>query len=235
MRLQIMTCQGVLILKQDQLSENADEEPLELGYSLFDTHMRLSRAFHAMKTDTRTCARALGLGPGQPRILSYLAAHGVSTQREIARYLVIDPSAVSRMLDALERGGFVQSVPGRDRRCRSLDLTEHGRTTVQRWDAECRRVDELMLTGFSPEERVQFNDLLDRARANMTRELGDAGDDADAFLAGAVPPLPKTTPKGSAARTNIAASCQDAADDQTVDSLHPSPENTAEEEATAHA
>lgn len=112
MRLQIMTCQGVLILKQDQLSENADEEPLELGYSLFDTHMRLSRAFHAMKTDTRTCARALGLGPGQPRILSYLAAHGVSTQREIARYLVIDPSAVSRMLDALERGGFVQSVPG---------------------------------------------------------------------------------------------------------------------------
>ena len=101
--------------------------------------MRLSRAFHAMKTDTRACARGLGLGPGQPRILSYLAAHGVSTQREIAKYLVIDPSAVSRMLDALERGG------------------------------------------------------------NMMRELGDAGDETDALVAGSVPPLPKTAPLGPAA------------------------------------
>lgn len=167
---------------------------LEPGYSLHDTHMRLSRAFHAMKTDTRACARTLGLGPGQPRILSYLAAHGVSTQREIAKYLVIDPSAVSRMLDALERGGYLESVPGRDRRCRSLALTEHGRETVRRWDIECHRVDEVMLKGFTPEERAQFDNLLDRARCNITRELGDAGDDADALLADTVPPLPKTAP-----------------------------------------
>lgn len=185
--------------RQNRPAECAVGESLPIGYSLNDTHMRLSRAFHAMKTDTRACARGLGLGPGQPRILSYLAAHGVSTQREIAKYLIIDPSAVSRMLDALERGGFVESVPGRDRRCRSLALTEHGRETVHRWDAECKRVDELMLAGFTPEERAQFDSLLDRARCNMMRELGDAGDETDALVAGSVPPLPKTAPLGPAA------------------------------------
>lgn len=169
-------------------------EQLEPGYSLHDTHMRLSRAFHAMKTDTRACARALGLGPGQPRILSYLASHGVSTQREIATYLVIDPSAVSRMLDALERGGYLESVPGRDRRCRSLALTDHGYETVRRWDIECHRVDEVMLKGFTPEERAQFDNLLDRARCNITQELGEAGDDTDALLVDSVPPLPKAEP-----------------------------------------
>ncbi len=177
---------------------------LELGFSLHDTHMRISRIFHAMKTDTRACARELGLGPGQPRILSYLATRGVSTQREIAKYLVIDPSAVSRMLDALERGGFVESVPGRDRRCRSLEITAQGREAVRRWDAECYRVDELMLAGFTPEERTQFNKLLDRARCNIMRELGDAGDETDALIADSVPPLPETAPAGAGPRAATA-------------------------------
>ena len=208
-------------VEQDRPAEDATEESLPIGYSLGDTHMRLSRAFHAMKTDTRACARGLGLGPGQPRILSYLAAHGVSTQREIAKYLIIDPSAVSRMLDALERGGFVENAPGRDRRCRSLALTEHGRETVHRWDAECYRVDEVMLAGFTPAERAQFDSLLDRARCNMMRELGDAGDETDALVAGSVPPLPKTAPLGQAAAadsgaTGAASSTPSAAGEATT-------------------
>lgn len=232
-------------MKQDRLAENTADgasegtaaEPLELGYSLGDTHMRLSRAFHAMKTDTRACARGLGLGPGQPRILSYLAAHGVSTQREIAKYLVIDPSAVSRMLDALERGGFLECVPGRDRRCRSLALTDHGRETVRRWDAECARVDELMLAGFTPAERVQFDDLLDRARRNMTRELGDAGDDADALVAGSVPPLPKTAPRGHAEgpAASAPAAAQPAPAPSAPAAVQPAPAPSAKGEATARA
>ena len=64
----------------------AFDEDMRLGMSLNDIHMSISRAFHTMNNTTRPCARSLGLGQGQPRILSYIAVHGVSTQREIARF-----------------------------------------------------------------------------------------------------------------------------------------------------
>ena len=92
------------------MQQSTSDEDMRLGMSLNDIHMSISRAFHTMNNTTRPCARSLGLGQGQPRILSYIAVHGVSTQREIARFYSIDPSAVSRLLDPLEREGFCQTV-----------------------------------------------------------------------------------------------------------------------------
>ena len=155
---------------------SAERAQPQFGYSLNDMNMRLSRAFHLMKSSTRSVARSLGLGPGQPRVLSYIAVHGVSTQREIARFFVIDPSAVSRMLDQLEKNGFLAAVPGRDRRSRALDLTDKGRAAIEVWDRECARVDAVMLAGFSAEERQQLADLLDRLRANVSAEVARPAD-----------------------------------------------------------
>ena len=149
----------------------AADENMRLGMSLSDIHMSISRAFHTMNNATRPCARSLGLGQGQPRILSYIAVHGVSTQREIARFYSIDPSAVSRLLDPLERGGFLTSVPGRDRRTRALDITEKGKSTLAAWEQECRRVDLIMFRGFSPEEEAALKDMLERVRKNMADEI----------------------------------------------------------------
>ena len=143
----------------------------QLGMSLTDIHMSVSRAFHTMNNSTRACARSLGLGQGQPRILSYIAVHGVSTQREIARYFSIDPSAVSRLLDPLERGGFLVSVPGRDRRARALDITEKGKEALGTWERECRRVDDIMTAGFAKDEVAQLKDMLERLRGNLAEAM----------------------------------------------------------------
>ncbi len=153
------------------MSQDKDQVQEQLGMSLTDIHMSVSRAFHTMNNSTRACARSLGLGQGQPRILSYIAVHGVSTQREIARYFSIDPSAVSRLLDPLERGGFLETVPGRDRRTRALDITEKGKEALATWERECRRVDKIMTTGFSEDETAQLKDMLERLRENLAKEL----------------------------------------------------------------
>ncbi len=153
------------------MSQDKDQGQEQLGMSLTDIHMSVSRAFHTMNNSTRACARSLGLGQGQPRILSYIAVHGVSTQREIARYFSIDPSAVSRLLDSLERGGFLETVPGRDRRTRALDITEKGKEALATWERECRRVDKIMTTGFSEDETAQLKDMLERLRENLAKEL----------------------------------------------------------------
>ncbi len=147
-----------------------DTEP-RLGRSLTDLHMRLSFAYRLMRNCTHATARSLSLGPGQPRVLSYIAVHGSCTQREIARFFCIDPSAVSRMLDSLERGGFITSAPGRDRRSKMVQLTESGRAAIEVWDGACDHVDEQMVDGFTPEERAQLDGLLDRLVANLRTEL----------------------------------------------------------------
>ena len=63
---------------QQSASDENMREDMRLGMSLNDIHMSISRAFHTMNNTTRPCARSLGLGQGQPRILSYIAVHGVS-------------------------------------------------------------------------------------------------------------------------------------------------------------
>lgn len=139
------------------------------GYSLVDTHMALLRAFQAQKALLRPYGSKLGLASGQPRIISYLAAHEHATQREMAEFFGMDPASVSRMLDALERGGFVtcEENPS-DRRTKRMVLTEAGRAVVRPWDERCAHIDEVMLSGFSGEEREQFASLLERARQNLT-------------------------------------------------------------------
>lgn len=131
-------------------------------------HMLLYRAFHAQRNYLRPCFGRVGLGAGQPKLLVYLNSHGPCRQKELADYFEIDPAAVSRMIDALERGGFV--VRRRDETSRRGDLaelTEKGRQAVQAWTEFCAQEEKQMLQGFTPEERQRFADFLVRAYRNL--------------------------------------------------------------------
>ena len=111
---------------------------------------------------------ALGLGTGQPKLIDYLARSGPCSQKQLADYFEIDPAAVCRMLDALEKGGFVTRTAGRtDRRTGAVELTAKGRQAAQAWQQAAARSEERMLPGFSPKERAQFADYLRRAYRNL--------------------------------------------------------------------
>jgi len=129
--------------------------------------MRLYRAFHAQSDCLRPFAASLGLGSGQPKLLSYIATHGSCTQRELAEFFEIDPSAVCRMLDSLEKEGFIACHPASDRRTKVIELTDRGREAIAAWDKRCAEVESGMLDGFAPEERDQFGSYLERSRANL--------------------------------------------------------------------
>ena len=91
-------------------------------------HMLLYRAFHAQRNALRPCFTQLGLGAGQPKLLGYLSRNGASSQRQLADYFEVDPAAVSRMLDSLQKGGFVTRRPDdNDRRRDLVELTPAGR------------------------------------------------------------------------------------------------------------
>lgn len=131
-------------------------------------HLLLYRAFHAQRNHLRQHLAPLGLGSGQPKLLAYLAAGGPCHQRELADFYEVDPAAVSRMLEALERNGFVTRRPDENSRRRDIvEITDKGRRAHEQWEARCRELEAVMLSDFTPEERQRFYDYLARAHRNL--------------------------------------------------------------------
>ena len=136
-------------------------------------HMLFLRAFHARRNYLRPSLTELGFGSGQPKLVDYLDIHGPCRQRELAEYFEIDPAAVSRMLDSLEKRGYVvRRVSDGSRRCDQVAVTEAGRRAAAEWRKRRQETDEVMLRGFTPEERRQLEDFLARAYRNLRAERG---------------------------------------------------------------
>ena len=101
------------------------------------------------------------------RLKQLRSEKGVS-QRELAEYFEIDPAAVSRMLCALEKSGFVtRKAHPESRRKDLVELTEQGHTMAKIWRGNYQKMEEIMLKGFSDQERAQFADYLIRAYHNF--------------------------------------------------------------------
>ncbi|WP_243252506.1 MarR family winged helix-turn-helix transcriptional regulator [Anaeromassilibacillus sp. 1001302B_160321_C8] len=108
------------------------------------------------------------MGTGQPKLLVHLERQGPCSQRELAEYFEIDPAAVSRMLCALEKSGFVtRKAHPESRRKDLVELTEQGHTMAKIWRGNYQKMEEIMLKGFSDQERAQFADYLIRAYHNF--------------------------------------------------------------------
>lgn len=134
-------------------------------------HILLYRAFHAQRNYLRPSLQELGLGSGQPKLLAYLAARGPCHQRQLADYFDVDPANVSRMVDSLERGGFV--IRRTDGRRDLLEVTGRGRAASELWQDRCHQMEAVLLQGFTPEERERFADYLVRAYQNIHGKQGE--------------------------------------------------------------
>lgn len=131
-------------------------------------HMLLYRAFHAQRNHLRQHLAPLGLGSGQPKLLAYLAARGPCRQRELAAYYEVNPAAVSRMLETMERNGFVTRRRDQTSRRRDLvEITDKGRSAYEQWEARCHDLEQVMLRDFTEEERQRFYDYLARVYRNL--------------------------------------------------------------------
>lgn len=131
-------------------------------------HMLLYRAFHAQRGELRPSLNRLGLGTGQPRILGYLMRNGAASQKELADYSEVDPSAISRMLESMQKGGFItRKASENDKRSGVVDITELGRKAYAEWRNDCDIVEERMLKGFNDEEKAELMNLLKRVYTNL--------------------------------------------------------------------
>ena len=137
-------------------------------------HTLLARTAHAQQNFLRPYLKELGLSPGQPKVLRELGASGSRSQRDLAVCCEVDPSAISRMLDSMERGGFLLRKPDpNDRRSDLVELTEKGEAALEKWEEQCMVIERQMLDGFLPEEKAQLMNFLERAYQNVKAPAGE--------------------------------------------------------------
>lgn len=93
-----------------------------------ELHFLLLRAFHHVNQTVVARTRALGLLPGQPKILEYLAENDGCRARDICDGCCQDKSTMTSLLARMERDGVVrrEEDPG-DRRASRVFLTAKGR------------------------------------------------------------------------------------------------------------
>ncbi|MDR5813710.1 MULTISPECIES: MarR family transcriptional regulator [unclassified Caballeronia] len=116
---------------------------------------------------TQHTTSELNITGTQASILFMLAVGKCVTAADIAREYGIDASAVTRLIDRLEKRGLLSRVRSEeDRRVVRLALTDEGHATAERVPAIFTRVLDHLLTGFTPEEAGFLKSMLRRILAN---------------------------------------------------------------------
>ncbi len=94
-------------------------------------------------------------------LLCRIADEGPQRLGSFATAFGLDPSTITRQVQALERAGLAERQPDPDdRRAALLSLTEEGRTAVLATRAHRRRRLEQVLADWSPEDRHDFARLV---------------------------------------------------------------------------
>jgi DNA-binding MarR family transcriptional regulator len=116
---------------------------------------------------TQRAMAELGITSTQASILFMVASGKCLLAAELAREYGIDASAVTRLIDRLEKRGLLTRVrSSEDRRVVRLALTAEGCAIAARLPAIFNDVTGKLLSGFTPEETGFLKSLLRRVLAN---------------------------------------------------------------------
>ena len=74
--------------------------------------------------------RNVGVTAGQLNILAVIVRRGPISPGEVARYLHIERSTMSRNVERMKRNGWLAIRPGKSARSQELQITESGRKIV---------------------------------------------------------------------------------------------------------
>ncbi|WP_255637233.1 MarR family winged helix-turn-helix transcriptional regulator [Hyalangium versicolor] len=92
--------------------------------------------------------------------------HGeVRSQAALAERLLVDPPAVSRLVDRLVEDGLLSRCEGQDRRCVRLEVTEPGRTELAVCLSEMERLEGDMRKHLTVEEMKTLHQLLEKVHS----------------------------------------------------------------------
>ncbi len=134
----------------------------------------LAQVCHLHHSRARQLFEALGLYRGQPPVLEALWEREGLTHTELAERLQITPATVTKMLQRMQKAGFVLRKPdARDLRVSRVYMTEAGRSAREAVEAIWQQSEDETFARFTPEERVLLRRFLLDIRENLRRVVGE--------------------------------------------------------------
>lgn len=135
---------------------------------LYDALEDLLRVYQFRDRDRICC---FDISVSQCYALEGLVRRGGMTLNDLAAFLYIDKSTASRVVDALERKGYVARLPHpQDRRAVLLEATPAGRELEGRIRESILAEERQLLADFAPEVRQSMTRLIRR----LARAASDA-------------------------------------------------------------
>lgn len=117
---------------------------------------------------------ALGLYRGQPPVLKALWETEGLTQTELAERMKITPATMTKMLQRMEKTGFIYRKPDAgDQRVSRVYLTEAGRAVQKDVEAVWKRMDDETFANLTQEEQTQLRGFLLQMRSNLIEATGE--------------------------------------------------------------
>jgi DNA-binding MarR family transcriptional regulator len=124
---------------------------------------------------TQRTVAELGVTSQQASVLFMVASGKCVLAAELAREYGIDASAVTRLVDRLEKRGLLKRVrSSEDRRAVRLALTPEGEAIAARMPAIFTSVTEMLSQGLTPEEIGFLKSMLRRVLANSCEAVQSA-------------------------------------------------------------
>ncbi len=114
----------------------------------------LAAAYHEMSQHISLRLKGFELTPGQYDVLSYLWLTGEASPGDVARALSLESSAVSGLLDRMEKKGLiVRNRDATDRRSIRVAVTERGMAIEPGVRQVIEEVNHMALRELSPENQ----------------------------------------------------------------------------------
>jgi DNA-binding MarR family transcriptional regulator len=112
----------------------------------------------------RSTEELMGVKLRQMMLLSYLSSGGPALQQHLCESLWLDPNNCVLLLNELEDLGYVERRRDpADRRRHVVELTEAGRTALERAEQAQESLGDELFAALSDEERATLRSLLGRA------------------------------------------------------------------------
>jgi MarR family 2-MHQ and catechol resistance regulon transcriptional repressor len=139
--------------------------------ALYDSVSELVRVYQSLDRD-RICCHDISIT--QCNALEALARRGGLTLGELAAHLYLDKSTASRVVDALQRKGYVdRTTHPDDGRAVRLVTTPQGKELYQSIRKGLLADEQRLLAGFDPEVRQVLPQLIARLARAVASRLGN--------------------------------------------------------------
>lgn len=141
------------------------------GYLNTSIGFWMRRVSSLMHTEFERRLSRYGITPPQWGVLSVVDSGEAKTPAALARVMQIDSTAVTRLIDRLEKKGLLKRAPNPpDRRSVAVELTESARELLPALEECSKQTNRAFLKGISSDEQRVLMGLLRRLAANATTQ-----------------------------------------------------------------